>query len=327
MGVPTIGGDLTGSINEGDISITGDLDDVGFLTANNDDVFSVTSGASFGSVSIDSATGTWTYVLDNSDPAVIALNPGDTLTDIFTVNMLDTAGQGSGQNATANVTITINGVICFCAGTLIETVDGPRRVETLEVGDRLATLDGPAQPIRWIGRVNVSEEMGAADPKLNPIRITAGSLGAGLPKRDLLVSRQHRMLVSSSIAESMFGEAEVLIPAIKLTELPGIFVDSDAGDVQYYHLLCDNHEILIAEGAPAESMLTGVEALKTLSQGAREEIKALFPDADTLPSASTPARPIPSGHSQKQLIARHLKSGRDVLSWSFHEVGENLEVA
>lgn len=315
MGVPRIGGDLTGDIDEGDISITGDLDDIGLLTGNADDVFSITSGASFGTVTIDSATGTWSYALDNGNPTVTALNPGDTLTDIFTVNMLDTAGQGAGQNDAADVTITINGIICFCAGTLIETTDGPHKVETLAVGDRVVTMDGPAQPIRWIGRREISREMAAANPKLNPVRITAGSLGAGLPKRDLLVSRQHRMLVRSKIAERMFSASEVLIPAIKLTEFPGIFVDKNAGEVQYYHVLCDNHEILFAEGAPTESMLAGDEVLKTLCPDAQEEIETLFPDANTMPSIASSARLIPSGNRQKKLIARHLKQSRNILSF------------
>jgi VCBS repeat-containing protein len=314
MGTPVIGGDLTGSIDEGDISITGDLDDIGFGTGNTDDVFTVTTGATFGTATIDSATGTWTYTLDNSDPAVIALNPGDTLTDIFTVTMLDTAGVGAGQTDVADVTITINGVVCFCAGTLIETPEGPRRIETLRVGDLVRSLDGPAQPIRWIGRSEVSPQMRRANPKLHPVRISAGSLGAGLPERDLLVSRQHRILLKSRIAEHMFGVSEVLIPAIKLTSLPGIHVDDSGPDFTYMHLLFDHHEVIFAEGAPAESLFTGPEALKALSPEAQEEIRTLFPDFDILQGIASPARHVPPGKLQKKLVERHLKNDRDIFS-------------
>jgi VCBS repeat-containing protein len=48
------------------------------------------------------ADGTWTYTLDNSDPAVDALAPGESLTDGFTVTSLD-------GSATHAVTITIMG--------------------------------------------------------------------------------------------------------------------------------------------------------------------------------------------------------------------------
>jgi len=314
MGNPVIGGDLTSSIDEADIiEITRDAD-IGFGTGNTDDVFTVTTGATFGTATIDSATGTWTYTLDNSDPAVIALNPGDTLTDIFTVTMLDTEGGGAGQTDVADVTITINGVICFCAGTRIETPEGPRRIETLRVGDLVRTMDGPARPIRWIGRRAVSQQMRRANPKLLPVRISAGSLGAGLPERDLLVSRQHRILSRSRIAMRMFDVSEVLLPAIKLTNLPGIHVDDSVRDVTYMHLMFDRHEVIFAEGAPAESLLTGPEALKSLSHEAQEEIRTLFPDLDILQRIASPACHIPPGKLQKKLVERHLKNDRDIIS-------------
>lgn len=314
MGTPVIGGDLTGVIDEGEISITGDLDDIGLGTGATDDLFSISVGASFGTVTIDSATGTWTYALDNSNPAVIALDPGETLTDIFTVAMRDTSGLGAGQTALADVTITINGVICFCAGTLIDTPDGPRPVETLAVGDRVTTLDGPARPIRWIGYTDIPPAMAAKNPRLWPVRITAGSLGSGLPRRDLRVSRQHRMLVRSPIVERMFGQAEMLVPAIKLTQMPGIYAEPPAQGVRYVHLLCDRHEILFAEGAPAETMLTGAEALRTLGPEAQEEIRALFPDAAAGAFPVAPARLIAPDTRQKRAIARHLKAGHEILS-------------
>ena len=93
--------------------------------------------------------------------------------------------------------------------------------------------------------------------KLWPVRICVGALGNGLPERDLLVSRQHRMLVSSRIALRMFGQADVLIPAIRLTALPGIAIDTNVTEVEYFHILLANHEVVFAEGAATESLYTG----------------------------------------------------------------------
>jgi VCBS repeat-containing protein len=70
--------------------------------------------------------GSYTYVVNNSDPAVQALNTGDTLTDLFTYTVQDSRG----LTATAQVTITINGAddapVLSVAGTASSyTQNGP----------------------------------------------------------------------------------------------------------------------------------------------------------------------------------------------------------
>lgn len=309
MGTPTIGGDLAASINEGDFSVGGDLDDIGFGTGNTDDTFIVSAQGTYGTATINLNTGQWTYVLDNSDPDVIALGPGDTLSDTFTVTMTDTAGAGNGQSDTAAVTITINGVICFLAGTLIDTPDGPRAIETLAPGDMVLTLDGPPQPVRWIGQRDVTRAERDADPRLHPVRITAGSLGDGQPARDLLVSRQHRMLVRSPVVQQMFGAPEALVPAIKLTGFPGIHVDETVRKVEYFHLLFDRHEVIMAECALAESLFTGPEALKTLTPATRAALMAMHPDLGAPGHDPAPARILPNGPDLRSLIARLIDGG------------------
>ena len=63
------------------------------------------AAASYGSAAIDSATGQWTYTLDNSHAAVQGLGEGDTLTDSFLVTVTDE----DGLSDTRTVTITITG--------------------------------------------------------------------------------------------------------------------------------------------------------------------------------------------------------------------------
>lgn len=195
-------------------------------------------------------------------------------------------------------------VVCFASGTLIATESGDRPVETLIAGDMLVTKGGGLQPLV----LSMSRELSKQDlkdkPKLYPVRISAGALGKGLPSRDLLVSRQHRMLISSKIAMRMFGRPDVLVPAIKLTELPGIFIDESVPSITYHHLLMETHQVIFAENAPAESLLTGEEALQTLAPEALEELQALFPQLKEMKSDS-PASLIPSAKNQKRLVARH----------------------
>lgn len=209
------------------------------------------------------------------------------------------------------------GVPCFVAGTFIESTVGLKPVESFVDGDIVIGYSGNRLSIRTILRHRFVARDLDANPKLRPVRIMAGALGSGLPKRDLLVSRQHRMLVQSKIAERMFGETEVLIPAVKLTELPGIFVDEAVKEVEYFHLLFDQHEVIYAEGAPTESLFTGPETLKSLSPEAREEILTIFPEVAGPDYSPEPVRFMPPGKQQKQLVARHLKNNQPLLPQSF----------
>jgi len=171
---------------------------------------------------------------------------------------------GSGQS-----TATGNATICFLRGTLIDTPRGRIPVQDLVAGDRVTTLDHGDEPIRWIGSSRVSG-LGA----LAPIRIGAGALGND---RDLLVSPNHRMLLTGPRAELLFGEGEVLMAAKFLTADARVRSEPCAV-AEYYHILFDRHEIIFAEGAPAESLHMGGEAIGALEAEARAEIAAIFPD-------------------------------------------------
>ena len=138
--------------------------------------------------------------------------------------------------------------------------------------------------------------------------IVAGALGNGLPKRDLLVSRQHRMMVSSKIAERMTGSSEVLIPAIKLVALPGVYIDETVTEVEYFHVLFDQHEIIFAEGTKTESLFAGKFAIKALGREALEEILAVFPNFEEISGDFIPARMIPEGKIQEELIQNIVKN-------------------
>ncbi|WP_170398848.1 Hint domain-containing protein [Ruegeria arenilitoris] len=214
------------------------------------------------------------------------------------------------------------GVPCFTRDTEILTRSGPVLVQDLCTGDMIETLGKGLQQIRWIGRRRFDLDGLKRNPKLYPIRILAGALGGGFPSRDLLVSRQHRMLVQSPIAQRMFDEREVLIPAIKLTALPGIFVDEDVTSVEYYHLLFDQHQIIFAEGAPTESLFTGPEALKTLSSEARREIFEIFPELIEKKLTLRPARYIPRGRQQSHLLERHRKNKKPLLQACIQPPGD-----
>ncbi|WP_253880160.1 Hint domain-containing protein [Paracoccus aminovorans] len=202
--------------------------------------------------------------------------------------------------------------VCFRNGTLILTARGNVAVEDLRVGDMVMTRDHGPQPLRWIGSKQVTPELLQLFPNMRPVRIRAGALGADLPARDLYVSQQHRILVSSKIAERVLGEAEVLVAAKHLTGIDGIEIDDSAEALSYFHLLFDRHEIVCSEGAQTESLFTGPEALKAVPPEARAEILALFPELLAEGRAHEPARRLGSGREGRQLAKRHAANGREL---------------
>ena len=202
-------------------------------------------------------------------------------------------------------------VVCFTAGTLIGTLLGPVRVEDLKAGDDVLTLDTGTQKIRWIGSTHRDSIDLAADPKLRPVRISAGALGEGLPTQNLLVSRQHRFLVRSAIAQRMFDTSEVLLPAIKLIDLEGIDIAQDVDTVEYFHILFNRHEIVCSNGAWSESLFTGPEALKAVPPASAQEIKKLFPEICEPDYEPASARHIPETDKlMRELVARHKKKNK-----------------
>lgn len=218
------------------------------------------------------------------------------------------------NNSLGAIIDNVEMLVCFCDGTLISTPDGPRPVESLRVGDTVTTRDGP-MPLRWIGRRRVAAAERAANPKLHPVRIAAGALGNGLPKRDLRVSRQHRMLCRNKTVSNMFGAEAVLVAAIRLVGLPGITLDEAPDEVCYYHLALDDHQVIYAEDAPTESFRITRTSLASLTEEGREELLTLFPD---LCNAHGPARRdaalIPPRPRQKSLIRRMIKNRKPVVA-------------
>ena len=193
---------------------------------------------------------------------------------------------------------------CFTAGVRLMTAKGQRPVEKIAVGDLVQTADHGFQPVRWIGSRRLDAIDLATAPQLLPVRICRGALGDGLPKRDLLVSPQHRMLVRSAVAHELFGAEEVLVAAKHLVGLSGVEIATDLTEVTYLHLLFDDHQVVFAEGAESESLYTGGEALKSVGEAARTEILALFPELGD--GAARPgARPFLTGRQGRDLAARH----------------------
>lgn len=275
--------------------------DVVFDVLGSDGVTYTIAGIDVRSTVIPANDGIWYAILDSTSgtpPAVgteMTFVPGSVLT---------------------NDTLTFP---CFDGETQIDTPGGMRQVRDLAVGDLVHTLDHDAQAVRWIGRKRFSKANLKANPKLYPVRITAGALGLGLPKEDLLVSRQHRVLIDSKIAERMFGDPLTLVAAIRLTDLPGVFIDETVDTVEYCHIILDQHAVVFANGAASETLYLGEFALDTFDESTKEEIYAIFPEFARGDHPFPTGYNIPSRKNQKNLIARHVKNGKLCLAPAYDQ--------
>lgn len=192
---------------------------------------------------------------------------------------------------------------CFTPGTRIATARGWTPIEQISHGDRLLTADNGLRPVVWIGKRHLTRgEIGTND-ELRPILVRAGALGDRRPDRDMIVSPKHRFMVRRANAHGVWEE--VLMPADKLIDHNGI-KPVEALGVTYIHLLCEHHQVLLADGAWAESFRPDASTWQKIGNAQRLEIEALFPEARNggLERLADPARPLDDRPLYKQRMDR-----------------------
>jgi hypothetical protein len=133
---------------------------------------------------------------------------------------------------------------CYVPGTLIATPAGETVVEDLQIGDLVLTASGEAKPIKWIGRQDYSAAAVAEAPQHLAVLIRKDALGAGLPRRDVMVSPMHALYLD-----------DVFVPASALVNGVSILRCESEGPVEYIHIELHDHDVLLAEGVPAESFV------------------------------------------------------------------------
>ncbi|MBQ9351286.1 Hint domain-containing protein [Phyllobacterium sp.] len=177
-----------------------------------------------------------TAVKDVTDTVGTVLGAGAKFTidpaAIFDFARVDNDGQ---------ITITTP---CFVVGTLISTPAGEIAVERLRIGNLVYTMNGEAVPIIWIGSRRIDPRTIDKLRDHAPVRIRPGALDHGSPNRDLYVSPDHCLFLNGS-----------LVPAKLLINGTSITQDATLEPFIYYHIELEQHGVLIAEGAYAESYL------------------------------------------------------------------------
>lgn len=209
------------------------------------------------------------------------MDGSDTLTDIELLRFADE-------------TVSASNLPCFVAGTRIATPRGEVPVEDLAPGDAVVLQAGGTAPVTWVGRTMVDVARHRWPDLVRPIRIRAGALADGVPKRDLLVSPEHALALDG-----------VLVPAGLLVNGRSILAEPGIGQVTYLHVEVPGHAVLLAEGAPAESFLDlGHRHLFDAPAGGVPPDAALAADAAAMRDAAWCAQRIEGGALLEALRAR-----------------------
>lgn len=200
--------------------------------------------------------------------------------------------------------ISVN-VICFTKGTSILTSRGEVPIENLVPGDQVKTVDGTTEILRAIhmrklGKIELRDR-----PNLWPIEIEKCSLGPDIPRWQLRLSPQHRILVNSKIARRMAG-GPVLVAAKKLLGLPGVSQPRPEKGCTYIHLVFARHEVIFANGCWSESFFPGEQGLLTLPDAMVKEYLEIF--GERFQSSWS----IVNGKKAGHMINRHRKNRKAI---------------
>ena len=143
-------------------------------------------------------------------------------------------------------------VVCYAKGTLILTKNGYVPIENMKAGDKVITNGKiyknknvklekiKTEPVLWVGKFKVNK----LNSSSRPICITKNSLTKNFPFQNLYVSPNHSIII----------DGEMVLAKDLINEIT-IYQDSECEDVEYYHLECENHSTVIANGIVSESYL------------------------------------------------------------------------
>jgi hypothetical protein len=136
--------------------------------------------------------------------------------------------------------------------TRISTPFGDRPAQDLVVGDLVNTRDDGAQPI-----TDVRQTVAAPSERNHfPVRIAQGALGFGLPRADLHIGPQHRVLFEHIRVPLMFGTDAVLVRAKSLAvSHRNIAVQKAIAPTSFIQISLASQAIVFAEGVGVETIL------------------------------------------------------------------------
>lgn len=137
-------------------------------------------------------------------------------------------------------------VSCFAPGTRILTPTGEIMIEDLREGDLVMTKSDAGiepRPIVWIGHRVIDLSRHPQPWTAAPIRVRRGAITDNVPHRDLLISPDHAIFIDGGLVPTKL----LVNGATIVRELPAT--------IEYFHIECESHAIILAEGLTVETYL------------------------------------------------------------------------
>jgi Hint domain len=210
-------------------------------------------------------------------------------------------GSGGPGNGNGNGNTCGGGGNCFLKGTLIDTPDGQKKVEDLLIGDLVTTIGRAARPVQFISAYSYRK----ADPSrdwvadVKPVVVRKSAISDNVPNRDLYMTRAHALYLD-----------DMLVPVCNLINGSTIIVDDaeELSELEYFHVKFESHDVIYAEGAACESLLTVSESAKNFANYYR---------AHGLPeSEQKPFAPIRSFCGRRGELASRVRSAASLIKES-----------
>lgn len=164
------------------------------------------------------------------------------------------------------------GPMCFLRGTLIETRSGSTPIESLQIGDLVLTTGGQFKPVKWIGRSLYRRNRPSWQQQVVPVKIAANAIADNVPSKDLYVSPGHALLIDGYLIRAMY-----LVNGVSVTRA----LPADSRTIEYLQILLDDHDVILAEGVPAETLLLEPGVHENFTNFA--EFVRLYPEPITAP--------------------------------------------
>ena len=249
----------------------------------------------------------WDAALDSISYSFTPANGDPTNGGQDTSRTIDWA-VNDGVLPSATATSTLDVAPCYCSGTLIEAARGQKSVEALNIGDKVRTASGKLRPIKWIGRRSYAGRFVMGRKDILPVCIKSGAIGENVPVRDLWVSPNHAMYFSvasvgwversethhrasklhDGFRKSSTHPTGLLIEAKDLINGVSIVQAERVESVEYVHIELDSHDVIIAEGALAESFID-------------DDSRAMFHNAHDYTTLYQDERPAPAHYCAPRL--------------------------